>query len=299
MIAHGADQFSQENPTQSKLLSRYFNAAYFAFSMGELVALTLLVWLQTHSGMDVGFGVSAAVMAVGLITLISGALLYRNKPPQGHIVTPIAQVFGQGLYQKPRGSKQHKGESMEAMQCDTSGSSEDTHLSDPNLRMHHCLQHHFSPAPNILSPTRQRHEHTPILWWLQFSAAIMVAGAWCHLNSTSIEFFYKQPLKGMQAFATAITYCSYSFGFYLSSVLVSLIDKITSPSYNGGWLSDNNLNKDRLDLFYWFLATLSFLNFLNYLFWARWYSRKRSASSALSFHHEFISTKKIAGSDDI
>lgn len=93
MIAHGADQFSQENPTQSKLLSRYFNAAYFAFSMGELVALTLLVWLQTHSGMDVGFGVSAAVMAVGLITLISGALLYRNKPPQGHIVTPIAQVI--------------------------------------------------------------------------------------------------------------------------------------------------------------------------------------------------------------
>lgn len=99
MIAHGADQFDlhqQDNPKakekSSKSLSRYFNAAYFAFSMGELIALTLLVYVQTHSGMDVGFGVSAAAMAMGLIVLISGTLLYRNKPPQGSILTPIAQV---------------------------------------------------------------------------------------------------------------------------------------------------------------------------------------------------------------
>ena len=92
MIAHGADQFDQENPKQLKKLSSYFNAAYFAFSTGQLVALTVLVWVQTHSGMDVGFGVSAAVMAMGLISLICGTLYYRNKPPQGSILTPIAQV---------------------------------------------------------------------------------------------------------------------------------------------------------------------------------------------------------------
>ena len=94
-----------------------------------------------------------------------------------------------------------------------------------------------------------------------------------------IEFFYKQSLKGMQTFLTAITYCSYSFGFYLSSVLVSLLNKITSSSSSGGWLHDNNLNKDKLDLFYWLLAALSFLNFLNYLFWSRWYSYNPSLSS--------------------
>ncbi|MCD9639894.1 hypothetical protein HAX54_024846 [Datura stramonium] len=93
MIAHGADQFNQENSKQSKQLSRYFNAAYFAFSMGELIALTILVYVQTHSGMDVGFGVSAAAMALGLISLVCGTLFYRNKPPQGSIFTPIAQVL--------------------------------------------------------------------------------------------------------------------------------------------------------------------------------------------------------------
>ena len=93
MIAHGADQFNRDNPKHSKTLSSYFNAAYFAFSMGELIALTLLVWVQTHSGMDVGFGVSAAAMAMALICLVSGTIFYKNKPPQGTILTPIAQVI--------------------------------------------------------------------------------------------------------------------------------------------------------------------------------------------------------------
>ncbi|KAJ4839969.1 hypothetical protein Tsubulata_033642, partial [Turnera subulata] len=93
-----------------------------------------------------------------------------------------------------------------------------------------------------------------------------------------IEFFYKQSLEGMQSFLTAMTYCSYSFGFYLSSLLVSLVNKITSSSSNSGWLSDNDLNKDRLDLFYWLLAALSFINFFHYLFWSRWYSYNPSLS---------------------
>ncbi|KAL9682629.1 hypothetical protein QQ045_014431 [Rhodiola kirilowii] len=87
-----------------------------------------------------------------------------------------------------------------------------------------------------------------------------------------IEFFYKQSSKGMQSFLTAVTYCSYSLGFYFSSLLVSLVNKMTSKSSNQGWLGQNDLNKDRLDLFYWLLAALSLVNFLNYLFWSKWYS---------------------------
>lgn len=84
-----------------------------------------------------------------------------------------------------------------------------------------------------------------------------------------IEFFYKQSVEGMQSFLTAMTYCSYSFGFYLSSLLVSLVNKIS-----GGWLSHNDLNNDRLDLFYWLLAGLSLVNFFNYLFWANRFSQQ-------------------------
>lgn len=93
IISHGADQFRKDDSKQSKTLSSYFNAAYFSFCMGELIALTVLVWVQTHSGMDVGFGVSAAAMATGLLCLISGTLVYRNKLPRGSIFTPVAQVI--------------------------------------------------------------------------------------------------------------------------------------------------------------------------------------------------------------
>lgn len=93
IISLGADQFRKEDFKQSKELSTYFNCAYFAFCMGELVALTVLVWVQTHSGMVVGFGVSAAAMTLGLLCLISGTLHYRNSRPRGSIFTPIAQVY--------------------------------------------------------------------------------------------------------------------------------------------------------------------------------------------------------------
>lgn len=92
MISHGADQFGKDDSNQSKKLSSYFNAAYFSFCVGELIALTVLVWVQTQLGMDIGFGVSAAGMAMGLICLIAGTLVYRNRAPQGSIFTPIAQV---------------------------------------------------------------------------------------------------------------------------------------------------------------------------------------------------------------
>lgn len=99
LIAHGADQFStSQNPSHSKSLSKYFNTAYLAFSIGELIALTLIVWIQTHSGMDVGFGVSAAVMAFGLIILVAGIFYYKNKPPQGPIFIPILQVINSSTF---------------------------------------------------------------------------------------------------------------------------------------------------------------------------------------------------------
>lgn len=92
IISQGADQFAKDDPNHSKKLSTYFNTAYFSFCVGELIALTVLVWVQTRSGMDVGFSLSAATMAAGLISLICGMFYYRNKPPQGSIFTPISTV---------------------------------------------------------------------------------------------------------------------------------------------------------------------------------------------------------------
>ncbi|XP_057500975.1 protein NRT1/ PTR FAMILY 4.3-like [Actinidia eriantha] len=426
MISHGADQFNKDGPKKSKKLSTYFNAAYFAFSVGELVALTVLVWVQTHSGMDVGFGVSAAAMAMGLISLVCGTLVYRNKPPQGNIFTPIAQVFVAAILKRkqvcPSNPQMLHGSQSKVpnhhlnaatllhtdrfrfldkacikIQVGTTTTKESpwslctvtqveqvktlilvvpifactiifntilaqlqTFSVQQGSAMNTQLTKSFHIPPASLQSipyimlifivplydtffvpfARKFTGHdsgiTPLQrigFGLFFATFSMVSAALMeekrrnsYVNDGKvlsifwitpqflifglsemftavglIEFFYKQSLKGMQAFLTALTYCSYSFGFYLSSLLVSLVNKITSSSSSGGWLSENDLNKDRLDLFYWLLAILSLLNFFNYLFWGRWYSRNMpvSATKQASFNgedlnnHSFNSSKQI------
>lgn len=401
MISHGADQFPNK---QSKQLSSYFNAAYFAFSVGELVALTLLVWIQTHSGMDVGFGVSAAVMTMGLISLTCGAIFYRNKHPQGSIFTPIAQVIVAAI-SKRKELLPANPQLLHGAQSDGRSSSllhtqkfsfldkacikipDGTNKKESPWRLCTITQveqvkilisiipifastiifntilaqlqtfsvqqgsamntklaknFHIPPAslqsipyimliflvplydrffvPFARKITKNDSGISPLQrigFGLLLATFSMVSGAIMEkkrrdsaVNSKEIlsifwitpqflifglsemftavgliEFFYKQSLKGMQSFLTAITYCSYSFGFYFSSLLVSLVNKITSAGSSDGWLGDNDLNKDRLDLFYWLLAVLSFINFLNYLFWSRWYSYNPSLSATSSQHN--------------
>ncbi|KAF6143927.1 hypothetical protein GIB67_001721 [Kingdonia uniflora] len=405
IISHGADQFRKDDVKQSKKLSTYFNAAYFAFCVGELVALTLLVWVQTRSGMDVGFGVSAAAMAMGLISLISGTLIYRNKPPRGSIFTPIAQVFVAAITKRKQvspnsemlhGNQNHSNSGnllhtdkfrfldkacikiVDGTQIKESpwrlctvtqveqvkiiisvvpifactiffntilaqlqtfsvqqGSIMDTSLTKnfeippaslqsipyilliflvplyetafvPLARKITNKDSGISPLQRVgvglfiatfsmvaaaLVENKRRNSavdssKTLSIFWI--APQFLIFGLSEMFTAVGlIEFFYKQSLVGMQSFLTAMTYCSYSFGFYLSSLLVSFVNKITSSASNGGWLSDNDLNKDRLDLFYWLLASVSIVNFVNYLFWSKWYSYNPSLSSTPTSHDTY------------
>ncbi|KAG5414676.1 hypothetical protein IGI04_002243 [Brassica rapa subsp. trilocularis] len=394
MIAHGADQFShQSHPKQSKRLSSYFNAAYFAFSIGELIALSLLVWIQTHSGMDVGFGVSAAAMTMGLISLVSGTMYFRNKRPRRSIFTPIAQVVVAAILKRklasPADPKMLNGghrvpndvvdsstlpytprlrfldkactkiqdtntkespwrlctvnqvEQVKTLislvpvfastivfntilaQLQTfsvqQGSSMNTRLSNsfhippaslqaiPYIMLIFLvplydslfvpfarkLTGHSSGIPpltrigvglflstfSMVSAAlleKKRRDSSVLdgrilsIFWI--TPQFLIFGISEMFTAVGlIEFFYKQTTMGMESFLMSLTYCSYSFGFYFSSLLVSIVNKITSTSADSkGWLGENDLNKDRLDLFYWLLAVLSLLNFISYLFWSRW-----------------------------
>ncbi|XP_059281563.1 protein NRT1/ PTR FAMILY 4.5-like isoform X1 [Lycium ferocissimum] len=84
-----------------------------------------------------------------------------------------------------------------------------------------------------------------------------------------MDFFYSESSSSMKALSTAISWSSLAIGYYISSVVVSIVNKVS-----GGWLANNNLNKDKLDYFYWLLAGLSVLNFGFYLLCASWYKYK-------------------------
>uniref|UniRef100_A0A0E0K152 Major facilitator superfamily (MFS) profile domain-containing protein n=1 Tax=Oryza punctata TaxID=4537 RepID=A0A0E0K152_ORYPU len=438
MIAHGADQLAGDGGARARRLSAYFNAAYFCFCAGELVALTALVWVQTHSGMGVGFGVSAAAMAGALACVASGAPLYRNEPPRGSIFTPIARVFlaaftkrklicpssssnnlanagagdgrrparGDGEFRhadkfrctvwlltpaeaagRPRrfldkacvrapaqqngggGSGDAAPESpwrlctaVEVRQAKTllavapifactivfntvlaqlqtfsvqQAGAMDTALPLPGggggfrvppaslQAIPYAVMLVLVPAYELLlgrratgaavitplrrvgaglftvafsmvtaaSVERRRLRRRPcaaalggggrisVLW---LAPQFMVFGVSEMLTAVGlVEFLYSQAAVGARAFMTALTYCSYALGFFLSSALVSLVNRATAGlAGDGGWLGDNDLDRDRLDLFYWMLAALSAVNFCCFLLCARWYNSGEDADVA-------------------
>ncbi|CDP14862.1 unnamed protein product [Coffea canephora] len=86
-----------------------------------------------------------------------------------------------------------------------------------------------------------------------------------------MDFFFTEAPFSMKSLATALSWTSLAIGYYFSSVLVSIVNKVTSSFRHTPWLYGSNLNHYHLDRFYWLMCILSGLNFLHYLFWASRY----------------------------
>lgn len=78
-----------------------------------------------------------------------------------------------------------------------------------------------------------------------------------------LEFFIREAPERMKSMSTGLFLSTISMGFYVSSLLVTLVDKVTNKS----WLR-SDLNNGMLDYFYLLLAVLGTLNFLVFLAFA-------------------------------
>ncbi|XP_015083712.1 protein NRT1/ PTR FAMILY 1.2-like isoform X2 [Solanum pennellii] len=76
-----------------------------------------------------------------------------------------------------------------------------------------------------------------------------------------VEFLYSELPKSMSSFVVAIFTLGMSVSGFFGSLLVNVVDNVTS--YGGGvsWLS-SNINNGHLDYYYWLLAFLNVVNFL-------------------------------------
>ncbi|EPS63885.1 nitrate transporter 1.2, partial [Genlisea aurea] len=83
-----------------------------------------------------------------------------------------------------------------------------------------------------------------------------------------LEFFFTEAPLRMRSLATALSWTSLAVGYYLSAAIVWVVNRITGGSGQDPWLSGRNLNRYRLDRFYWLLCLLSVLNLVNYVLWA-------------------------------
>jgi peptide/histidine transporter 3/4 len=91
-----------------------------------------------------------------------------------------------------------------------------------------------------------------------------------------LEFFYDQAPDAMRSMCSALSLTTVALGNYLSTLLVTVVAKITTRGGKEGWIPDN-LNVGHLDYFFWLLAGLSLANFAVYLLIASWYTYKKTA----------------------
>ncbi|XP_071919137.1 protein NRT1/ PTR FAMILY 6.3-like [Coffea arabica] len=86
-----------------------------------------------------------------------------------------------------------------------------------------------------------------------------------------LDFFLRECPKGMKTISTGLFLSTLSLGFFFSSVLVTIVHKVTGN--RKPWLADN-LNQGKLNDFYWLLGILSALNLMFFLICAKWYVYK-------------------------
>ncbi|CAA0831486.1 Protein NRT1/ PTR FAMILY 6.3 [Striga hermonthica] len=102
-----------------------------------------------------------------------------------------------------------------------------------------------------------------------------------------LDFFLRECPRGMKTMSTGLFLSTLSLGFFLSSVLVTVVQKVTSRE--APWLADN-LNDGRLYDFYWLLMALSAFNLVVFVCCARRYvyKEKRLADEGVEMEEAIV-----------
>ncbi|BAF17449.2 Os05g0410900, partial [Oryza sativa Japonica Group] len=108
-----------------------------------------------------------------------------------------------------------------------------------------------------------------VFWLVPQYAIHGVADAFMDVGR--MEFLYDQAPESMRSTAAALYWLTMSIGSYLGTLLVTIIHAKTQRS--GQWLQDN-LNRAKLDSYYWLVFGLQGLNLIYYFVCVRYYTFK-------------------------
>ncbi|KAL5811570.1 hypothetical protein ACOSQ3_026520 [Xanthoceras sorbifolium] len=87
-----------------------------------------------------------------------------------------------------------------------------------------------------------------------------------------LEFLYDQSPESMRSTAAALFWISISIGNYIGTLMVTLVHKYTGKEHN--WLPDRNLNRGRLEYYYWLVSGIQVINLIYYVLCAWFYTYK-------------------------
>ncbi|KAJ0979263.1 hypothetical protein J5N97_014737 [Dioscorea zingiberensis] len=120
-------------------------------------------------------------------------------------------------------------------------------------------QHNAANQPDWIVPMSA--------FWLVLPNTLTGIGEAFHFPG-QIAFYYQEFPKSLKNTATGMIAVILSLGFYISTVVVALVQRATN------WLPDN-LNSARLDNVYWMLAVMASINFAYYGLCSKLYKKQR------------------------
>ncbi|KAJ6401597.1 hypothetical protein OIU84_016906 [Salix udensis] len=107
------------------------------------------------------------------------------------------------------------------------------------------------------------------IFW-QIPQYVLIGASEVFMYVGQLEFFNGQAPDGLKSFGSALCMTSISLGNYVSSLLVTVVMKISTRDEMPGWIP-GNLNKGHLDRFYFLLAFLTAADLAVYIICAKWY----------------------------
>ncbi|KAI9121549.1 hypothetical protein K1719_008582 [Acacia pycnantha] len=84
------------------------------------------------------------------------------------------------------------------------------------------------------------------------------------------EFFYREVPENMKTLGIALYSSVFGVGSFVSALLISVVEVLTSSKGKPSWLSDD-MNEARLDNYYWLLATLTAVSLFLYVLLCKYY----------------------------
>ncbi|KAK7860395.1 protein nrt1/ ptr family 8.2 [Quercus suber] len=117
-------------------------------------------------------------------------------------------------------------------------------------------------------------EHIPMSIFWQVPQYFLIGCAEVFTFIGQLEFFYEQAPDATRSLCSALSLTTVALGNYLSTLLVTIVTKVSTRHGKLGWIPDN-LNYGRVDYFFWLLAMLSVLNLGVFLVIAKWYTYKK------------------------
>ncbi|KAF9593177.1 hypothetical protein IFM89_020473 [Coptis chinensis] len=89
-----------------------------------------------------------------------------------------------------------------------------------------------------------------------------------------LEYFFDQSPESMRSSATAFYLTAIAAGSYLSTFMVTLVHKYTAGPNGSNWLPDYNINKGKLENFFWLITFLQVVNLVYYTICVKYYTFK-------------------------